>query len=89
MSTRTRTRGPKTTPHPLESVVRDAFRWRTVHDRVTLASHMKGVSDLSGKDGAKGDRAYLLVAEDVLGCMTCQGKLYVDADGWHRLAPTL
>ncbi len=85
---RTRTRGPKTTPHPLESAVRDAFRKGPAHDRVTLADHMKGVSHLSGKDGAKGDRAYLLVAEDVLGCMTCQGKLCVDADGWHRLAPS-
>jgi hypothetical protein len=72
-----------TAPHPLEPVVRDAFRGRSVHDRVTLACHLKGCTHLSGG----GDRAYLKVAEDVLGYMESQGKLTIDAQGWHRRAP--
>jgi len=78
---------PTTTPHPLESVVRDAFRKGPAQDRITLATHMKGVDHFTGKDGSRGDKAYLLVAEDVLGCMACQGKLVTDAMGWYRLAP--
>lgn len=82
-----RTRSTTTTLHPLDSVVRDAFRKSQVQDRVTLATHMKGVTFFSGKGGSRGDKAYLLVAEDVLGCMADQGKLVTDEMGWYQLAP--
>lgn len=78
---------PSVEPHPLESVVMEAFLTSPAHDRVTLACFLSGCTGFRGKSAATGDKAYLVVAEDVLGHMESQGKLHTDRDGWHRLTP--
>jgi hypothetical protein len=70
-------RTPSIQPHPLEGLVMAAFESSPAHDRVTIAVRLCG--------HAPPHRAYLKVAEDVLGYMKGQGKLRVDDEGWHRL----
>lgn len=41
----------------------------------------------AGRDAAKANRAYKLVAEDVLGCAEKSGELVRDKDGWYTLPP--
>lgn len=82
-------------PHPLEAAALEIFAVRPVLDRVILAEGLKGNSFSSThikprkggpKLGMSGDRAYLVVAEDVLGYMESQGKVCRDSMGWFRLS---
>jgi hypothetical protein len=93
LSIRTRP-APSLESHPLEGVARAIFRARPAQDRVTLAEGLKGdpfgsthIRPRKGspKLGMSGDRAYLVVAEDVIGCMASQGKIEKGEDGWYRL----
>ena len=84
-------------PHPLEASVLAIFEKRPVQDRVTLAAGMSDPDPYTttfiktGPDAPKlgiaPNKAYLMVAEDVLGWMYAQGKLSKDTLGWYRLAP--
>jgi hypothetical protein len=87
-------RYPVDRPHPLEPIAREVFKVRPVLDRVILAEGLKGDPFTSTslkpnpkgpKLGMSGNRAYLVVAEDVLGYMACQGKIVADSMGWWRL----
>jgi hypothetical protein len=82
-------------PHPLESVVLEIFKARQVLDCVILAEGLKGdpysatnlrTNPKGPKLGMSGNRAYLVVAEDVLGYMHSQGKVEIDDMGWYHLA---
>ena len=82
--------------HPLEIAVRAVFAKRSPLDRTTLAMGLAGdphsaVFIASPKGGPKlgisPNRAYLAVAEDVLGSMLDQGKLARDESEWYHLAP--
>jgi hypothetical protein len=63
-----------TGPHPLEGVVRDAFKNHPAYDRITLAPHLGGTSD-----------AFIAVAESVLAHMASRGKLWRDDEDMYRL----
>lgn len=52
------------------------------HDRVTVACALSGCTSFIGKDARRANRAYLTVAEDVLGCMKREGDLVQDRQGW-------
>lgn len=71
--------------HPLERIVLDALQEHEAIDPPILFQYLTGVTWFSGKYAAVGNKAYLTVARDVLDCMTSQGKLRVDEDGWYRL----
>lgn len=87
---------PTDEPHPLEVAVVEVFRKRSPQDRTTLACGLMSPNPWSattikvGPDGPhlgiSPNRAYLMVAEDVLGWMHKQGKLVRDGTGWYRLA---
>jgi hypothetical protein len=85
MSTRLKFR-PTTRPHPLHGAVVEIFRRDPHQDVTTLAIALSGCTGFSGKGAAKGDRAYRVVAEDVLGYMHSQGHLARDEHGWYVLA---
>ncbi len=86
-------------PHPLEAAVIEIFKKRSPQDRVTLACGLSSpnpwcsatikLGPKSPRLGISPNKAYLMVAEDVLGWMHSQGKLARDADGWYRLAGTV
>jgi hypothetical protein len=61
-------------PHPLEGAVLAAFKASPVHDRVTLARALGGITN-----------AYISIAEDVLANMLARGKLWKDDEGEYRL----
>jgi hypothetical protein len=66
------------TPHPLESIVWNAFAERDCQDATSLAYFMAGAW-VFGKS-----RAYTTVAKDVLGYMEKQGLIERDSAGWYR-----
>lgn len=66
--------------HPLTDFVLNSFSdYRQCHDATTLASDMAGGFVRKG-----GQKAYLTVARDVLGCMEMDGLLEKDKEGWYR-----
>jgi hypothetical protein len=71
---------PNMNPYPLESIVLQAFTKREAHDVFSLSLFLTG-----GAVVQPGHKAYRTVAKDVLGYMTCQGKLELDKYGWYRL----
>ncbi len=87
-----------TEPHPLESVARAVFAKRPTLDRTSLAMGLCNPDPFTAtfiepgpdapKLGISPNRAYLMVAEDVLGVMHGQGKLVRDPWGWYRLKGT-
>ena len=77
---------PDPTPGPHDVVVEIMKRDRC-QDATKLGMALSG-GGLSGKRGASGNRAYRLVASDVLGCMYEQGYLDRDEFGWYVLETT-
>ena len=73
-------------PHPLESIVLKAFQDGDRLDATKLFPYLAGCSAFGGKGAASGNKAYLIVAKDVLGFMEAQGKLGRDREGWYLLA---
>jgi hypothetical protein len=70
-------------PHPLEASVLAIFRDHPAQDAGTLAPAMAGCTYFPGRPA--GMKAYRVVAEDVLGYMLDQGKLFRDEHGWYRV----
>jgi hypothetical protein len=70
--------------HPLHDVVVEIMKRDSHQDATTLGMALSG-GGLSGKRGVSGNRAYRLVAGDVLGCMHEQGYLDRDESGWYVL----
>jgi hypothetical protein len=68
----------------LSAFVFDAF----VMDGTKLAVALAGCTTFSGKRTASGNRAYRIVAQDVLGYMCEQGHLTMDRWGWYHLVPS-
>jgi hypothetical protein len=72
-----------TKPHPLESIVWNAFAENDYQDGSSLAYFLAGASVRGG------NKAYRTVALDVLGYMEDQGLLERDRHGWWRkVTPT-
>ena len=67
-----------TAPHPLESVVWNAFTGKDCQDGSSLGYFLAGALVRGGS------KAYLTVALDVLGYMESQGLLERDEQGWWR-----
>lgn len=78
-------------PHPLSEFVLAAFTpERPCHDVHTIAPHLSGATHVEDVEKHRNvDKAYLLVAEDVLGCLREDGRLELDPQGWHVLAGSL
>lgn len=84
-----------TEPHPLEDAALAVFAKRPTLDRTSLAMGLCNPdpftatflepSSAAPKLGISPNRAYLMVAEDVLGVMHGQGKLVRNPWGWYRL----
>lgn len=74
--------------HPLRAFVLDLYANGPSrhHDRVTVACALSGCTSFIGKDARRANRAYLTVAEDVLGWMKREGDLIQDRQGWFVLA---
>jgi hypothetical protein len=68
--------------HPLHDVVVEIMKGDRCQDATKLGMALSG-GGLSGKGGVSGNRAYRLVASDVLGCMYEQGYLDRDEFGWY------
>jgi hypothetical protein len=68
--------------HPLHDVVVGIMKRDRCQDATKLGMALSG-GGLSGKGGVSGNRAYRLVAGDVLGCMYQQGYLDRDEAGWY------
>ncbi len=73
--------------HPLHDVVVEIMKRDRCQDATKLGMALSG-GGLSGKRGVSGNRAYRLVAGDVLGCMYEQGYLDRDELGWYVLHTT-
>jgi len=73
--------------HPLHDVVVEIMKRDRYQDATKLGMALSG-GGLSGKGGESGNRAYRLVASDVLGCMYEQGYLDRDESGWYVLDTT-
>jgi hypothetical protein len=73
--------------HPLHDMVVEIMKRDRCQDATKLGMALSG-GGLSGKGGVSGNRAYRLVAGDVLGCMYEQGYLDRDEFGWYVLATT-
>lgn len=73
---------PSTRPHPLESVVWQAFDGRNAHDSSSLGYFLAGALVRGGS------KAYRTVALDVLGYMEGQGLLERDGHWWRKVTPT-
>jgi hypothetical protein len=69
-----------TAPHPLESIVWNAFAKNEYQDATSLAYFLAGAIVRGG------NKAYHTVALDVLGYMQDQGLLERDQHGWSRTA---
>jgi hypothetical protein len=72
--------------HPLECVVIEIFadfagRGFIELNLSDIAYGLAGACIATGKDWARGDKAYRTVAEDVLGYMAGQGKLIITRVG--------
>lgn len=65
--------------HPLMGFVYDLAAEGKILDRVELARKLSGTSAFVGRDAGKGWKAYLTVAEDVIGWMLDEGFI-VEAD---------
>jgi hypothetical protein len=81
-----RRRGRSSARHPLHDAVVQIMASDRCQDATKLGVALSGCP-LSGKSGVAGNRAYRLVASDVLGCMFEQGYLDRDESGWYVLAP--
>ena len=71
--------------HPLEPIVLKALEERSCIDVPVLFSYLTGVSGFFGSRAKTATNSYTVVAEDILGYMLSQGKLYLDDIGWYRL----
>lgn len=67
--------------HPLEVIVRAAFKVAPAQDATTLSVFMMDATFLT--EG--GTDAYYTVAKDVLGYMEAQQKIEQDLQGWYHL----
>jgi hypothetical protein len=63
----------------------EIFRRDPHQDAAKLGYILSGHTAFIGKGAGKGNRAYRVVAEDVLGYMHSQGHLTLDRDGWYVL----
>jgi hypothetical protein len=63
-----------TKPHPLEKVVLEAFEKNTRPDVSLVKHHCLSSPILQSRNFAQSQRAYRIVATDVLEYMECQGK---------------
>jgi hypothetical protein len=79
-----RQRGRSISRHPLHDLVVQIMASDQCQDATKLGVALSGCT-LSGKSGVSGNRAYRLVASDVLGCMYEQGYLDRDESGWYVL----
>jgi hypothetical protein len=70
--------------HPLHDLVVEIMKADRCQDATKLGMALSGCP-LSGKSGVAGNRAYRLVASDVLGCMYEQSFLNRDEFGWYVL----
>src|SRR5258708_12892366 len=74
----------KTESHPLENITLQAFADREHHDGVSLGYFMAEAS--RSRSGIRATRVFVKQAQDVLGYMERQGRLYRDEYGWYRRA---
>ena len=74
-----------TKPHPLTPIVVEIARRVGCLDVAKLANELSGCAAFRGRRASGARKAYLYVAEDVLGCMHDDGHFIIDADGWYRL----
>src|SRR5258708_37567326 len=74
----------KTESHPLENITLQAFADREHHDGVSLGYFMAEAS--RSRSGIRATRVFVKQAQDVLGYMERQGRLYRDEYGWDRRA---
>jgi hypothetical protein len=72
--------------HPLEPFVLDLLQRRPHIDVAILAPELSGCTTFLGRRAATGNKAYRVVAEDVLGCMASDGTLQRTREGWYVLA---
>jgi hypothetical protein len=76
-------RKPTTEPHPLHDIVMRAFEQQECQDVASLSYFLAG-GYFGGKRSAIGNQAYRIVAEDVLGYMEAQKRIYKDEQGWYH-----
>jgi hypothetical protein len=76
---------PTTELHPLHQTVVAIFRRDPYQDVAKLAVELSGCRFL-GKRAAGSNKAYRIVAADVLDYMLSQGHLTRDEHGWYLLA---
>lgn len=74
--------------HPLEPFVLDLLQRRPHIDVAILAPELSGCTTFLGRCAGVGNKAYRVVAEDVLGCMVSDGTLKRTREGWYVLAVT-
>lgn len=74
--------------HPLSDFVLSAFTpEKDHHDKTTIAHFMSDAAYIHVPNSKEnGMEAYLLVAEDVLGCLMQDGRLKIEPDGWYAVA---
>jgi hypothetical protein len=76
---------PASMPHPLEPVVLEIASRVGLLDVPKLAHELCGCCVFRGRRAASGNRAYHIVAEDVLGYMFNRGRLAIRHDGWYEV----
>jgi hypothetical protein len=69
-----------TKSHPLEPIVRKAFKDNDYHDVSSLFPYFAGCTNVQG-----GNKAYCTVIRDVCGYMESQNKLYYKNGLWALL----
>ena len=55
------------------------------HDRASLSTWLAGATFFRGPRAMVATRAYLLVVDDVLGCLVEAGRIVKDVAGWYAL----